>query len=199
MKRLLTLALAAVCLSAFTGCSKDVIYDNGMVTIDFWDGCYITEDYSYNTTTMLLFTGMEGEEPQGICSLQVDTDSEDLELQSAKELFDSEAEEFNSDNFTEISSENLEGAEWTLTSLDIPMSEMYYIYTPDSNTTLIFRALLNTEYCEKHHDDLLNFVDRVDVYGSRVLLAGEQIHEYYESQAASSESAAAESSSVAED
>lgn len=198
MKKLGALLTAGLLLLA-TGCSEKSIYDNGMVTVDLWKDCYITEDYSYNTTTMLLMTGLQDEEPQGIMSLQIETESDDVDVMTAQELYDKETESLDSTGYTEISSESIEGAEWALTSGDIPMSEMYYIYAPDSNTILIFRALLNTSYYTEHREDLLNFLDRVDVYGSRVLVAGEQIQEYYEQQANSTpESAASESSSNAE-
>lgn len=198
MKKLGALLTVGLLLFA-TGCSEKSIYDNGMVTVDLWKDCYITEDYSYNTTTMLLMTGLQDEEPQGIMSLQIETESDDVDVMTAQELYDKETESLDSTGYTEISSESIEGAEWTLTSGDIPMSEMYYIYAPDSNTILIFRALLNTSYYNEHREDLLNFLDRVDIYGSRVLVAGEQIQEYYEQQANSTpESAASESSSNAE-
>ncbi len=159
------------------------VYDNGMVSFSPPEGYIITEDYSYNTTSLFMMAPTESDVPQGIISIQIDTDLSKLESKTALELFESEGEKFNSRDFTEITEDDTTGAVWDLTSDGTEMREMYVVVSKNTNTKITMRVLLNKEYFVKHQSELLSILDDLDIYGSRVLVSGNRVQDALEAQA----------------
>ncbi len=166
----------------FSQTKAKVSYDNGMILFDIPNQYQLTEDYSYNTTSLIMMAPLEDDVPQGIISIQIDTDLTKLENKTASELFESEQELFQPRNYKDLSSNDMTCATWDLTSNNVEMQEMYAVISRDANTKITMRALLNKEYFVSHQQSVIGLVDDIDVYGTRVLVAGNRVQESLEQQ-----------------